>query len=323
MRGLICLLILSIDFFIPNKIFGQTNLVPNPSFEDTISCNGSSYLIENYIKNWYGGRGYFRNCMESSLSVPANIFGHQNPRTGNAYCGIFTRGHGVTPLRNYIQTKLKQSLVNGKKYKVSYYVSLGDTLRSYTNIIGAYFSADSFFVSTSGWLVEHIPQIQNNILNNLGSKSDWSLVCDTFVAVGNEKYITIGNFYTDNLCPLTHLDSICVQQPSSWGCSAYYYIDDVSVELIDESGLSPTYLPKGGAFKVVPNPSNGSFVIQCIENNLVTCSIQNLSGQEVYIKTKQAQNLQVKIDDATLAKGIYILKVADKNGVQCLKLVVE
>jgi hypothetical protein len=100
-------------------------------------------------------------------------------------------------------------------------------------------------------------------------------------------------------------------------------IDDVSVELVDESGLSPTYLPKGGAFKVVPNPSNGSFVIQCIENNLVTCSIQNLSGQEVYIKTKQAQNLQVKIDDATLAKGIYILKVADKNGVQCLKLVVE
>jgi len=99
-------------------------------------------------------------------------------------------------------------------------------------------------------------------------------------------------------------------------------IDSIGLDLL--TGInSPTNLPQREVFRVFPNPSSGSFVIQCPENNAVTCSIQSISGQEVYNKTIQPQNMHAKIDYAALAKGIYILKVADKNGVQFLKLVIE
>jgi len=304
-----------------NKIFAQTNLVPNPSFEDTTNCNHTGFYLEDFTSNWRGGYGYYNTCQSSIHFVPTNYLGYQNPKSGGAYIGITTRANGTTPAREYIQTKLVHQLVVGKKYKVSFYISLADTFRSYTNSIGAYFSPDSFFVSTT-WLIEHIPQIQNNFQNNLSNKIDWSLVCDTFVAVGNEKYITIGNFYNDNLCPLTPLDSICAQQPGNPACGAYYYIDDVSVELVDESGLSPN-TSKRETFEVLPNPNKGSFNLSCSSNEIITCQLLNIAGQIIDSRQYKPINNIVEFDYGSISKGLYILKIYTKNGTECLKLVLE
>jgi len=191
------------------------NLVPNPSFEDTLNCNDTYFYLEALVTHWRGGMGYYNTCRTNNLGVPNNITGFQYPRTGNAYCGIYTNLKYTTPIRQYIQTKLTQKLLNNKKYKISFYVSLGDALHAYTNSIGAYFSEDSFFVSADAFIPQ-IPQIQNNEHNDLSSKTEWTLVCDTFIATGIEQYITIGNFYNDSISNPIPLYSVCAQ-PNPFG----------------------------------------------------------------------------------------------------------
>lgn len=68
---------------------GQTNLVLNPSFEDTLNCDDNLYFLEDLIPYWYWGKGYYNICRSSDFWVPNNISGHQYPHTGNAYSGIY------------------------------------------------------------------------------------------------------------------------------------------------------------------------------------------------------------------------------------------
>lgn len=255
MKKIIGLLISLYSF----NLQAQTNLVLNPSFEDKFTCINTSLLLEDYIYFWYGGRGYFNTCFSSTsgVDVPNNQCGNQMPRTGNAYCGIYTFSKSTAPpfaLRNYIQTKFNQNLLVGKKYRVAFYVSLGDTMHASNNTIGAHFSSDSLFTLSNGIIAE-IPQIENDNNNDLSDKTIWKLVCDTFVAAGNERWMTIGNFYTDSLSEIAALDSVCAQ-PNAYACSAYYYIDDVSVTLIDETGITEQKLNN---FSLFPNPNNGNF----------------------------------------------------------------
>jgi hypothetical protein len=117
------LLVLSVSF--AKKLLGQPNLVPNHSFEDTIvPVQPPAFYLENFINFWHGGLGYYRTSRIGNFSVPSNFLGYQYPKSGNAYCGITTRCNGTIPAREYIQTKLIQQLAIGKKYKVSFYVSI-------------------------------------------------------------------------------------------------------------------------------------------------------------------------------------------------------
>jgi hypothetical protein len=213
-------LFITICFLSSQFVYSQINLVPNSSFEDTVEYSLSSNLLEDFIEDWRGGLGYF-NINHTSWfgSVPANQAGNQYPRTGDAYCGIYSNLKYTIPIRQYIQTKLKQQLLVNKKYRVAFYVSLGDAYHANTNSIGAYFSADSFFVSYGNFtgLMNYTPQIQNDVHNDLSSKINWTLVCDTFIATGNERYITIGNFYNDSLSNITPLDSVC-SMPNGFNC---------------------------------------------------------------------------------------------------------
>lgn len=293
-----CLILLFWTFSIISAK-SQINLVPNSSFENGYTCNYSNLLLENYIYNWYGGRGYFNTCISNPLNVPENIFGHQYPRTGNAYCGIYTR-FKLAPNRQYIQVKLIDTLQSNGKYRVSFYVSLGDTLHANCNSIGAYFSPDSFFVSNDG-LIEQIPQIQNSEENDLRSKTDWTLVCDTFIATGNERYLTIGNFYTDSLSIFTPLDSVC-SIPGGFGCSAYYYIDDVSVTLIDETGLKEQ---KQNNFSLFPNPNDGCFKLQykATLNKPITLNITDAYAE--LIDQIEIINSTTEYENKRLKNGLY------------------
>jgi hypothetical protein len=292
----------------------QINLVPNSSFEDEYTCNYSTLLLEDYIFNWYGGRGYFNTCISNPLNVPENIFGHQYPRTGNAYCGIYTFSKSSAPpyaLRNYIKTKLSHNLLAGQKYRVAFYVSLGDTMHANNNTIGAYFAPDSLFTSANG-IITNIPQIENDTTNDLSSKADWTLVCDTFMATGNERWMTIGNFYTDSLSAITALDSVCAQ-PNAYACSAYYYIDDVSVTLIDETGIEEQ---KQNIFSLYPNPNIGSFRLKYQGTLTLTniLSITDIFGKQM--DQIEIINSTTEYENTRLNDGLYFYTI--RQGIEVL-----
>ena len=61
----------------------QINLVPNGSFEDTISCPSLLDQIY-YTKYWrgYGSVDYFNGCAISQVGVPLNRLGYQVANNG-------------------------------------------------------------------------------------------------------------------------------------------------------------------------------------------------------------------------------------------------
>ena len=91
MKKYITVIIFCINIF---ALFSQ-NLVPNPSFEDTVQCP-IGYSEINYSLGWYsptqGTPDFFDSCGYSSVSVPQNAFGWEPAKTGVAYIGICTAG---------------------------------------------------------------------------------------------------------------------------------------------------------------------------------------------------------------------------------------
>lgn len=308
----LCLFLLGLLF----KASSQNNLVPDSSFEDNYTCNSTSYNLEDYLNSWRGGRGYFNPCLISGLNGLQNIFGSQNPRTGNAYCGIYTYLINSYPIRQYIQAPLLTTLTTGKRYLVSFYVSLGDSLHAFNNSIGVYFSSDS--ITYLDGLLSFQPQISNDPNNQLNDMVNWVKVSDTLVAVGNEKWITIGNFLNDSLSLISPIDSVCFQ-PNPFGCGAYYYIDDVSVTLIDETGIEE--IPKENQIMLYPNPAQHQLNISLEKPFSGRLSISNFLGQEVYILPNTNARSKFNLDVGALPGGVYILNFENESGVVRKKFV--
>src|SRR5687768_8248495 len=73
-------------------LFSQ-NLVPNGSFEDTVSCPDNPGQVSRSVgwTNYSGSVDYYNSCASAGfVSTPENIYGYQNPADGNAYIGIVT-----------------------------------------------------------------------------------------------------------------------------------------------------------------------------------------------------------------------------------------
>ena len=93
------------------------NLVPNPSFEDTIQCPSLPTPNIGQTAYWtcYGGTpDLFHPCANSSqplFGVPNNAVGSQNAFIGNAYAGLVTwYVNAGSAIREYMGVHLKQSI---------------------------------------------------------------------------------------------------------------------------------------------------------------------------------------------------------------------
>jgi hypothetical protein len=97
------------------------------------------------------------------------------------------------------------------------------------------------------------------------------------------------------------------------------WIDDVSVtlatgveEMMDEESL----------MKIYPNPSNGIFSIKRLNNQPQTIEIFNVIGEKVFSTTNNYQ-ASGDIDISHSPKGIYFVKIYDKEKCHIEKIVVE
>ena len=306
-------------FFFCITAKSQTNLVPNPSFEDTVRCPTSmgDMVIPSACQHWYDPTGstsdYYNSC--SPGSVPINPLGYQYARTGVAYAGIVTNDYlnGINN-RDYIQTKLDSVLIQNHTYCIKFYVSLSTIFNLATNNMGMYIS-DSLTPPPSCPLcyINVIPQI--NETATITDTAGWTLISGQYVAHGGEQYITIGNFYTD-----AQTDTVRV---GSWnGSGGYYYIDDVS--LIDCTGVGINEMAAGSEISIYPNPANEKLNIEIkgYKGKASKVKIYNVLSEMVKGELKmEDEKLTIDIED--LPNGLYFIEVQNKEGILRRKLVKE
>ncbi|MDD5571868.1 MAG: hypothetical protein PHD97_12030 [Bacteroidales bacterium] len=234
-------------FFILSYIaFTQNNLVLNYSFEAKDAFCNAGGLWYTTTPPWRtptgGSPDAFKNCApQSQYTVPKNMFGYQNPKTGTAYAGFgpiqtTNIGYciGYSYAREYLQGKLSSKLEINKKYCVSFHVSLADSSYYATDDIGVYFSdimvSDTVVTNHSFCMnFPYIPQVVND--NGIITDTvNWVLIKGIYTAQGGEQYLTIGNFAGDTI------DTVQTGFiPKIMDRFAYYYIDDVSVIEITEA----------------------------------------------------------------------------------------
>ncbi len=298
----------------------QVNIVPNPSFEDTVHCPDNLTEIY-YATSWSaptvgGTSDYFNSCSNPSyVGIPNNRAGYQFAKTGNGYAGLSTFFY--SDYREYIQAKLDSTLLAFHKYCVTFYVSLSDTVSIACNNIGIYFS-DTAVHENNSFQLNFSPQISNNIsINPLTNKLGWSMISGSFVANGGEYYLTIGNFLNN-----ANSDTVLVTGGSE--NSSYYYIDDISVVDCTGIGIDELTVDKMH-FKLYPNPNNGNMVLEYKigENETGLITIYDITGRMVKQEKLNAENKTLLIHANELNAGTYYyeIKVGDKK-VKLDKLVI-
>lgn len=203
------------------------NLVPNPGFEEFYNCPDKLSQFHNVV-NWYtptiGNPDYYNNCKERKnepFGIPYNVYGMQQPKSGNAYCGLVMYNGVNERLVEYVQIKLTKALTANAYYKLSFYISLSESSKFAINTVEASISNDA--VNSNFWE----PIIQKSIVRFsntevLENKETWTEVSAEFYATGGEQYVTIGNFALKT-------QSIIKQLDEGDKTVAYYYLDDVSL----------------------------------------------------------------------------------------------
>jgi hypothetical protein len=310
-------LILIVNYFTK----AQTNLIPNPSFEDTILC---PYQLDqvNYANGWfsaYNSPDYFNSCapVVSTVSIPSNCFGHQNASFGNAYSGFWAKN--INNYREYLGTQLISSLQVGIKYYISFKVSLSSNpvFSEYcgVNKLGIHLSTMNKASIYATPLNNYSQVYSDNIITDT---LDWITIRGSFISDSSYTYIIFGNFFTDSLT-----DSIQVLGNQ---CEAYYFLDDVC--LSSDSALAYNYPPLGlleeqnlNKIYISPNPCIDYININTqLINYSYSVQIFNSYGEEVYVK-KNFYNPIEHIPIVNMDSGILYLKLIMKNKVFNYKLI--
>lgn len=293
-------------FLFTEKTFSQ-NLVPNPSFEIYVTCPDNASQIQ-YAVNWFpptwGTPDYFNSCYTTGITnvdIPSNVLGYQNAYFGNGYAGLFAAypWPDYPDYREYIEVKLDSTLEAGIKYYVRFFVSLSDSSVYSTDDIGIVFTQDSLYSDTS-YIIDAIPQINNQAGNFISDKFSWIKIEGEYIASGNEKFITIGNFKRNNLTDTLFVGS--VTSPVEYG--AYYYIDNICISRDSSFCNFPNGITQftDDDFYIYPNPSVGLIKINSQNYEFFEVFIYNSIGELIYNENINEDN---EIDISNNPDGIY------------------
>jgi len=212
------------------------NLVPNGGFESTDGKIKKLGSIES-ANGWTSPTGVRADVFTPSkvvdINTPENLYGKEAPKEGSNYAGIVAYSFGDKIPRSYITAKFDAPLKKGMKYCVQFHVSLAEASKYSVNNIGANLSKKPFATDTKSSIIDqtHILHHNNQIFN---ATYNWEKVCGVYEAEGGEKFITIGNFSKNDVMK-TETNKKIKDVKVAQVISAYYYIDDVSVTLINSN----------------------------------------------------------------------------------------
>ena len=246
---------------ISSAFSAQVNLVPNPSFEadnrapvitafnwnhygdwrtDSLNLHSGNALY--LADHWFQPTGGTPDMLNSDKS---NLLGFKTKtaRTGTGRMGLITGicKNGLVSwmlyqdtYSEYIECRLNQPLVAGKLYCVRYYVALDRKSNFASNRFGFAITRDSVSYSnshTNMWGYDPDAHINEANDHYITSDEGWVMICDTFIAKGGEKFLTLGSFMQGfpkriHKVKKSQHTSLRVNPFNKF---SYYYLDDVSL----------------------------------------------------------------------------------------------
>ncbi len=302
-----CLLILLICLRAESQ-----NLVPNPSFEDTLACPYQTGQMFNAV-GWHNiteSADYFNSCQSNSLNVPNTGFGYQNAKDGNAMVGFVNQSLAVSNIREYFGTQLLYPLITNVTYYASFYVSLADVqgVDCATNNMGIKFTTyDIIGPIISTQLINNDSKIYST--NIIYDKVNWINIKGSFIADSAYQYLWIGNFFSD-------------QNTANNNCfsNSYYFFDSIclsndSNDCYLNTGI--TTLSSPNIFGIYYNILNESVEIKYNGKDLLQIEIINSLGQKM-ISLKIISDEVLNI--SSWPSGVYFVKsVQNKNIFKIIK----
>jgi hypothetical protein len=266
------------------------------------------FTFHSYTPPWFSPNGgtpnIYNTCanISSGVSVPSpSTYEYQWPRTGNGYASF---AWCYSSNCEFLSVKLNNKLIAGKNYCVSFFVNPFYYCYFLIDKIGAYISTDSIQYSSYGYL-NYIPQIENTSGNVITDTLNWTEISGQFTAIGGEQYINIGVFRPDSLVQFVYVDSTVV------GFCPFYYLDDVSVYLCDDTlGVNEIEGIKSYG-NIYPNPAKDEayFNYQLKEGQKGIIFIYSITGQVLYEKALNSDNSKLIISTSNLNSGLYFYKV--------------
>jgi hypothetical protein len=302
MNKLLCIIIL---ITLGINTSSQTNLVLNPSFEDTIACpNNLDQLNLSVGWNSFGNTpDYFNACsaIGGISGVPFNQFDFQDAKTGGAYAGLFSLTTPAVNYREFLGGQLTQPLIVGHRYEGSFYVSRVENNSQHKNIatnnIGILLSTVPFSALSPAPIINWAHIYTDSIITDT---LNWYKISGSFIADSSYQYLIIGNFFSDSLTSFIKYDS------SATG--AYYFIDDIKI--IDSIVENTFELDLYSNIKIFPNPAH-----DCIEINVekdYKINLYNYLGQIYFSNDVLAYSDEI-INISTFVNGIYFMQFIDIN----------
>lgn len=286
------------------------NLVPNPSFEDTVVWNNGPVPLFWGLDRLIGSPDYFSAHYSNQFpnaQTPVNSRGVQVPSNGAAYFAIAAFDLVDTDFREYLQVELLDTLVQGENYRVQFQISLADSFRVAVNYqdIGVSFG-NTLIPNNQDHKIRPLAHFYSDSVWDASDKVNWQEFNAIYTANGGEKTVVIGNFKTDLKTDTTQLNS-GGSFPLFYR-AATYYIDQISVTRLDTTSIEES--PFTNLISVYPNPVENDLIILNKSNQNLSFQIFNLQGQAIPI-TVETVSITSKINLGHLPKGIYLLQVND------------
>ena len=244
--------LIQIIFVVAPMLLSAQNLVPNPSFEiiDESSLppgfgNIANGLIDAAIP-WFSPKPA-DECTSDMVNItmpvpsicePLAHSGIISSRIGvfNDFNVLYNVSPGWDNSREYLEIELLDTLQENIEYKVSMYVLLTYCSAMHDGL-GVYFSSDSILYSNvdflqTPWDVSLSPLDAQVELNSgeLMPVNEWYHFEKTFTALGDEKFITIGNFkFEEDVIFITDSINCFGCQLGGWMFADAVFLDDIAV----------------------------------------------------------------------------------------------
>jgi len=225
------ILILEIIVFNVNVTSSQ-NIVNNGGFEDN---PGNSYNSLNFWKKCVlsDTPDYFNDSIFSV--VFSKYTGNANVHSGRGCVGFFSyrtnENKKDKPVREFIQVPLKNCLEKDSVYNIELCLLFDIESNVLCNSFAMYFSQTEVSCVKTEEILSLTPQILFSLDDYSVNNDNWSRVKGTYRAMGNESFLMLGNFNSDENSELEFTEiSTDQKKHSKWNLGAgelasYLYIE--------------------------------------------------------------------------------------------------